>query len=81
MSSPVAKETVESAIGIAHVETNIGIDEIASEKVDTRNHDDALDIFDGDAESFEYTQKEANWVCWKIDLILLPMVSNSDLDV
>lgn len=44
---------------------------------DTTNHDDyddAADIFADTADMFQYTEKEANWVRWKVDLILLPMV-------
>ena len=38
-------------------------------------HDDALELFDGPPENFVYSAKEANRVRWKLDLILLPMVS------
>lgn len=38
------------------------------------DHDDAADLFDGTEDTFEYTDKEAAWVRWKLDLILLSMV-------
>jgi ACS family allantoate permease-like MFS transporter len=44
---------------------------------DTTNnddYDDAADIFADTADMFQYTDKEADWVRWKVDLILLPMV-------
>jgi ACS family allantoate permease-like MFS transporter len=41
------------------------------------DHDDAADLFAGAEDSFEYTDKEASWVRWKLDLILLTMVFSS----
>ena len=42
--------------------------------IQTTNHDDAADIFAGSEEVFQYTDKEASVVRWKLDLILLPIV-------
>lgn len=38
------------------------------------DHDDAAELFTSIEEVFEYTAKEASWVRWKLDLILLSMV-------
>lgn len=54
-----------------HVETDI-VD--AKEAIQSIDHDDAAELFAGTEDSFEYTDKEASWVRWKLDLILLTMV-------
>jgi hypothetical protein len=38
------------------------------------DQDDAADLFAGAEDVFEYTEKEATKVLWKLDLILLSMV-------
>ncbi|RFU28963.1 hypothetical protein B7463_g7369, partial [Scytalidium lignicola] len=69
-------EKKKTGADISRVETNIVAEETASEKVVTRDHDDALDLFRGeDIDSFEYTEKEASAVRWKIDLIILPLLT------
>ena len=45
------------------------------------DHDDAADLFAGTEDVFEYTEKEATWVRWKLDLILLSMVLSSAIVV
>lgn len=47
---------------------------ISDEKALPKGHDIALELFGGHIEDFEYSAKEANWVRWKLDLVLLPMV-------
>jgi MFS transporter, ACS family, allantoate permease len=47
------------------------------ETIQNVDHDDAADLFAGSEEVFEYTDKEATWVRWKLDLILLSMVRDS----
>jgi ACS family allantoate permease-like MFS transporter len=42
--------------------------------IDNIDHDDAAELFSGEEDSFYYTDKEASWVRWKLDLILLSMV-------
>lgn len=57
-------------------ETRVEQTDILDTKEALRNtdHDDAADLFAGTEDSFEYTEKEATWVRWKLDLILLTMV-------
>lgn len=58
-------------------ETRIDQTDILDTKEALRNtdHDDAADLFAGTEDSFEYTDKEAIWVRWKLDLILLTMLT------
>lgn len=49
------------------------------EAIKSVDHDDAVELFAGTEDSFEYTDKEASWVRWKLDLILLTMVRPSKL--
>lgn len=42
--------------------------------VDERDQDDTAKFIESDGDVFEYSQKEAAIVRWKLDLILLPMV-------
>lgn len=56
-------------------------DELALSKLDTENtinldRDDAGRFISHAGGAFEYSAKEANVVRWKLDLILLPMVSS-----
>jgi ACS family allantoate permease-like MFS transporter len=44
------------------------------ETIQNVDRDDAADLFAGTENVFEYTEKEATWVRWKLDLILLSMV-------
>ena len=66
-SSAVARE--------AHVEKPDIVD--TKEAIQATDHDDAAGLFAGTEDSFEYTEKEATWVRWKLDLILLTMVCHS----
>lgn len=56
-------------------ETNVKIADIVETKeaIRSTDHDDAAELFSGAEDSFEYTEKEATWVRWKLDLILLTM--------
>lgn len=62
------------AVRKAHVENEV-VDR--KEAVQITGHDDAAELFAGTEDSFEYTEKEATWVRWKLDLILLTMVCSS----
>ncbi|KAJ9137556.1 Pantothenate transporter [Pleurostoma richardsiae] len=42
--------------------------------IQNNDHDDAADLFAGSDEVFQYTDKEASIVRWKLDLILLPIM-------
>lgn len=76
------KEKTESGNPVTIVASNtLDIVETFDEKVITpENKDDAWDLFGGHPEGIEYTVKEANWVRWKIDLILMPMVIQTCTD-
>jgi hypothetical protein len=45
--------------------------------VPTSNQDKALEFFGGRPRDFAYSSPEAVRVRWKLDLVLLPMVSTS----
>ena len=54
------------------------IDTKTAIKTAGESHDDALDYLQKNGEDLEtFTNEEANRVRWKIDLILMPMVSET----
>jgi hypothetical protein len=81
MASTEEKSTPQ-ADNVAHIH-GPGIEEAFTseikETIQNVDHDDAADLFAGSEEVFEYTDKEATWVRWKLDLILLSMVRDSQI--
>ena len=66
----------ETVTGVAHGnETEEAYTSDIKGAIQTADHDDAADIFAGSDEVFQYTDSEASVVRWKLDLILLPIVS------
>lgn len=69
---PIPGHDAQGAVEEANVK-NVDIVE-TKEAIRSTDHDDAAELFSGTEDSFEYTEKEATWVRWKLDLILLTMV-------
>jgi len=76
MASPekVFSPVDDNTVGKVHQPGAEGYTADIKETIKNVDHDDAADLFAGTEDVFEYTAKEATWVRWKLDLILLSMV-------
>ncbi|KAJ6440130.1 allantoate permease [Purpureocillium lavendulum] len=52
-------------------------DDLMEKPIQKQQHDDSAELFAGESLSFEYTEEEATKVRWKLDLILLAMMTLS----
>ncbi|KAN0112527.1 putative pantothenate transporter [Hyaloscypha variabilis] len=80
MASPekVASPVDDNTVGKVHQpDAEEGYTADIKETIHNVDHDDAADLFAGTEDVFEYTAKEATWVRWKLDLILLSMMTIS----
>lgn len=80
-----AMDTEKTAVGPTHHDHEFGVEELDGVhhvadnvfiKKSQTDRDDALDFLQSTGDqAFDYTDKEANMVRWKIDLMMMPLVS------